>query len=85
MKIITYHKETIDVRPRFVPFALRKSVNKQNYMSGELKYVSIYYRPKYYASCAMMTPITGDEIYKAANNTKTGKSSGIDDIHAEHI
>ena len=31
------------------------------------------------------TPFTGDEIYEAAKSMKNGKSSGIDDIHAEHI
>ena len=35
--------------------------------------------------CAMITPFTGDEIYEAAKSMKNGKSSGIDDIHAEHI
>ena len=40
---------------------------------------------KYYGSCAMITPFTGDEIYKAAKSMNNGKSSGIDDIHAEHI
>ena len=33
----------------------------------------------------MVTPFTGDEIYNAAKSMKKGKSSGIDDIHAEHI
>ena len=33
----------------------------------------------------MITPFTGDEIYEAAKSMKNGKSSGIDDIHAEHI
>ena len=33
----------------------------------------------------MFTPFTGDEIYEAAKSMKNGKSSGIDDIHAEHI
>ena len=40
---------------------------------------------KSYAPCAMITPFTGDEIYEAAKSMKNGKSSGIDDIHAEHI
>ena len=40
---------------------------------------------KSYAPCAMITPFTGDEIYEAAKSMKIGKSSGIDDIHAEHI
>ena len=40
---------------------------------------------KSYAPCAMITPFTGDEIYDAAKSMKNGKSSGIDDIHAEHI
>ena len=42
-------------------------------------------RHKSYAPCAMFTPFTGDEIYEAAKSMKNGKSSGIDDIHAEHI
>ena len=33
----------------------------------------------------MITPFTGNEIYEAAKSMKNGKSSGIDDIHAEHI
>ena len=40
---------------------------------------------KSYASCAMITPFTGYEIYKAAKSMKNGKSSGIGDMHAEHI
>ena len=40
---------------------------------------------KSYAPCAMITPFTGDEIYEAAKSMKNGKSSGIDNIHAEHI
>ena len=40
---------------------------------------------KSYAPCVMFTPFTGDEIYEAAKSMKNGKSSGIDDIHAEHI
>ena len=40
---------------------------------------------KSYASCAMITPFTGDEIYEAVKSMKNGKSSGTDDIHAEHI
>ena len=40
---------------------------------------------KSYAPCSMITPFTGDEIYEAAKSMKNGKSSGIDDIHAEHI
>ena len=42
-------------------------------------------RHKSYAPCAMFTPFTGYEIYEAAKSMKNGKSSGIDDIHAEHI
>ena len=33
----------------------------------------------------MITPFTGDETCKAAKSMKNDKSSGIDDIHAEHI
>ena len=40
---------------------------------------------KSYAPCAMITHFNGDEIYEAAKSMKNGKSSGIDDIHAEHI
>ena len=40
---------------------------------------------KSFAPCATITPFTGDEIYEAAKSMKNGKSSGIDDIHAEHI
>ena len=40
---------------------------------------------KSYAPCAVITPFTGDEIYEAAKSMKNGKSSGIDDIYAEHI
>ena len=40
---------------------------------------------KSYASCVMITPFTGDEIYEAAKSMKNCKSSGIDDIYMQNI